>query len=86
MAGRFIHKADLEGLAASVGATVPQTRTFIQTHRANGNIDAVAAYINTHPGVTVAEIEAAATDAALDPTVALNIVKLLLFVGVIEEF
>jgi hypothetical protein len=81
-----MHKDDIEGLAASVGATPQQTKAFIATHRTNGNIDAVSAYINDHPGVTLAEIEAAATEASLDPTVALNIVKLLVFVGVIEEF
>jgi hypothetical protein len=79
----YIATNTIEALAASVGATVAVVKTFIQTHRANGNIGAVLTYIEDNPGATEVEIETATAIAA---QVVANILKLLEFTGHIEQF
>jgi hypothetical protein len=53
---RWIAANTLADLAAEVGAAPNVVKTFIATHRGNGNIDKVMDFISLNPGASDAEI------------------------------
>ena len=82
---RYIHRDDLATLATQFGVTQNQVLTFITTQRNNGNIEAVATYINANPGASDTEIETGAVP-GIDATVLSRILALLSYAGRIAEF
>ncbi len=83
---RYVHVDDLDALASQFGITRQQVKSFISTHRENGNIQAVNQYIDDHPGTSETEIENNAVDGqTLDAQVVQGILGILLYVSLIEE-
>jgi predicted transcriptional regulator len=80
---RWIAANTLAELAVSLGVTEANIKTFLATHRANGNIDRVLAYVAANPGADNTEIEAAMV---LSSTIITNILALLKFTRRVDSF
>ena len=84
---RYIKATNLAALAQQAGVSEAALLTFIATHRANGNVAAVLAYVGANPGATEADVQDGAVEGSvLDAQTTERLLLLLVYVGLIVEF